>query len=321
MDIKKIGIFLAISGVLLPYTSIYENVKTEITKYSTRTFFWISKQIAKVKINYNHLYNENSLIKGISDWTIQKYKLLEPLMTNKKCEPNYNTWIMKGTLYYSTFSLPENLKYRDYYFSSRFTEFYKNINLNTCGFYNFEKYDSLEDYKIATDCGIYNKLMFDNFYNVHSNHCIKSFLEIKNNSDNSILNKDNFTIMKYDDKTHIVNICKPISEIPKEFEIKHSNIHFISIEYKHPEMETPLFLEIPMSYYIVGNELFSSGFILRCLEYQYTEFKFDNKYEVSLMDNEIRMETLQFGQYVKILEDKYEIINNNNNNNIVYEQQ
>jgi hypothetical protein len=29
------------------------------------------------------------------------------------------------------------------------------------------------------------------------------------------------------------------------------------------------------------------------------------------MDNEIQTETLHIGQYVKILEDKYEIINNN----------
>ncbi len=312
MDIKKIGLFLIISGTLLPlpYSSLYQKFKYGLTKYSTNAFFWASDQIAKIKIKYTHLYNENSLVKSISDWTFNQYKMIEPYFSNKKFEPNYSTWILTGTLYNYAPSSEVKNHYDNYYFSSRLTDYYKqNIKTYENKDYLVERYEYLEDYKLATDRDIYNELMLKHFYDVYSKYSIKSLLEIKNNHDNFILNKDNFVLMKYNDKIHIVKLCNSFTELSYEKKIEKSNIHFISIEYKHPNMENPLFLEIPKSYYIVGNELFSPGFVLRCLEYQYTDFVFDDKYELSLIDNEINMNSINSTQYIKILKDEYGIIN------------
>ena len=236
MDIGQIGFLLMVSGSLIPYTSFYETFKLGVTRYSTHAFFWVNKQIAKLKIKYTHLYNENSSVRFISDWTASKYKSVEHLFTNKKYEPDFSSWVMTGTLYNSDSSSPTNKNRKSYYFSSRFNDYYSNNRKkNMSGFYLIEKYDSLETYKIAKDKDpdIFKKLMTNSYFNSYSNHCIKSILEIKNNADNTIYNKDNFTVMKYDDNTHIVNICKPSYVIPNELNLQHSDIHFISLQYTH----------------------------------------------------------------------------------------
>ena len=81
---------------------------------------------------------------------------------------------------------------------------------------------------------------------------------------------------------------------------------FLSIEYTHPDMKERLVIELDPAVYLVGNEILSSRFILRCLQYQSDEYVFDDRYILDIMDSKIRMLTLTAGEYILIGNTEYE---------------
>ena len=85
-----------------------------------------------------------------------------------------------------------------------------------------------------------------------------------------------------------------------------SRKHFLSIEYTHPDMKESVVIELDPAIYLVGNEILSSRFVLRCLQYQSDEYIFDNGYVLNIMDSKIRMETLKAGEYILIGNTEYE---------------
>ena len=85
--------------------------------------------------------------------------------------------------------------------------------------------------------------------------------------------------------------------------------YFLSIEYSHPCMENKINIEIDPLFYLYQNELFSSIFVLRCLEYQPLPYVFDSEYKLHIMDNEIKMFDLSSNEYIKLNKSGYTIIN------------
>ena len=85
-----------------------------------------------------------------------------------------------------------------------------------------------------------------------------------------------------------------------------SRKHFLSIEYTHPDMKERVVIELDPAIYLVGNEILSSRFVLRCLQYQSDEYVFDDRYVLDIMDSKIRMETLTAGEYILIGNTEYE---------------
>ena len=85
-----------------------------------------------------------------------------------------------------------------------------------------------------------------------------------------------------------------------------SRKHFLSIEYTHPDMEERVVIELDPAIYLVGNEILSSRFVLRCLQYQSDEYVFDDRYILDIMDSKIRMLTLTAGEYMLIGNTEYE---------------
>jgi hypothetical protein len=85
----------------------------------------------------------------------------------------------------------------------------------------------------------------------------------------------------------------------------YSNVKFLYVEYQHPKMnDATIELFIPRSLLVVGNELFSAGFICRWLNYfAESEFVFDNNYILKLMDDSITQYTLLYGDYVVLEKD------------------
>lgn len=88
-----------------------------------------------------------------------------------------------------------------------------------------------------------------------------------------------------------------------------SNVKFISVEYTHPDITSgPLYFEIPRSYYIVGNHLFSNTFILRYLKYYFQQTViFDERYVLRVMDNNINTVELRWDDYCILGENAYNI--------------
>jgi hypothetical protein len=89
-------------------------------------------------------------------------------------------------------------------------------------------------------------------------------------------------------------------------EFTKSRRHFLSIEYTHPDMPERIHIEIDPAVYLVGNEILSSRFVLRCLQYQSKYYVFDDRYVLDIMDSRIRMLTLKAGEYILIGSTEYE---------------
>jgi hypothetical protein len=85
----------------------------------------------------------------------------------------------------------------------------------------------------------------------------------------------------------------------------YSNVKFVYIEYQHPKMNgVTIEIVLSKSLLVVGNELFSAGFICRWLHYfAETEFVFDDNYILSIMDDNINQYTLRYGEYLVLEKD------------------
>jgi hypothetical protein len=93
-------------------------------------------------------------------------------------------------------------------------------------------------------------------------------------------------------------------------ELKLCNYKFLGVEYKCGS-GPPLSIEIPKSHYIVGNEILSKAYILRCLEHQYPiyhnwEFN-EKKYSVCIIDADLNQITITGTQHILLKEDGYVI--------------
>jgi hypothetical protein len=93
---------------------------------------------------------------------------------------------------------------------------------------------------------------------------------------------------------------------------KLSEVSFSFVEYYHPKMVKPLEIVLPGDFYTIGNELFTTAFVLRQLELMNCYFIFDKDYEIHLIDHEIMEIHLKMNQFLVIEEDGYRIINNRN---------
>jgi hypothetical protein len=91
-----------------------------------------------------------------------------------------------------------------------------------------------------------------------------------------------------------------------DVEFVKSRKHFLSIEYTHPDMPERIVIEMDPAVYLVGNEILSSRFVLRCLQYQSENYVFDDRYVLDIMDSKIKMLTLNAGEYILIGNTEYE---------------
>jgi hypothetical protein len=88
-----------------------------------------------------------------------------------------------------------------------------------------------------------------------------------------------------------------------------SSVRFLTVEYCHPRMKTTLLLNLEREYYLEGNHLFSAAFICRMLKYQNSakDYYFDTNYTLKLMDNNINMTELVYGQYVVLEKEGFRV--------------
>ena len=87
-----------------------------------------------------------------------------------------------------------------------------------------------------------------------------------------------------------------------------SSTHFLSVIYKHPEIEKPIELSIKNGWFMEGNEILSASFIHRELAYQSKSFIFDKEYTVQIIDENINIIEIGYYEYIIIKNDSYEII-------------
>jgi hypothetical protein len=87
-----------------------------------------------------------------------------------------------------------------------------------------------------------------------------------------------------------------------------SKVQFLSVLYDHPDIPTgPLRLAVEPSYMMVGNCLLNRIFVLRLLRYQYnkTDFIFDDRYKLIIMDSNIVVSNVESDQGIILESDRY----------------
>ena len=156
---------------------------------------------------------------------------------------------------------------------------------------------------IYRDNNIYRENVFfkeesDEFYN----NFIKS-----NTIKNSNYSIDTLFMIKTDDKWISKLLLQDDLLINSNVEkVKKS---FLSVEYHHPKIGEPIELEINENFYLNENEILSSVFVLRMLEYQSKPFLFDNDYTLKIMDNNVNMFDLKHNDFIYLKQGGYSIKN------------
>lgn len=81
-----------------------------------------------------------------------------------------------------------------------------------------------------------------------------------------------------------------------------SRVRFLSIEYSHPKMNYTVPLELPKCYFVAGNHILSSTFVLRMLAYTVGNagYVFDDDYVLKIMDKNIRYFELKSDQFIEL---------------------
>jgi hypothetical protein len=94
------------------------------------------------------------------------------------------------------------------------------------------------------------------------------------------------------------------------FEFSQSLVEFLEVEYHHPDMEEIIQIQVPNTMMMVDNELFSFAFIGWYLKQLpgYTNYIFDDKYTIHLIDDNINAVVLRSNQYIKLGLGSYEVM-------------
>jgi hypothetical protein len=93
-----------------------------------------------------------------------------------------------------------------------------------------------------------------------------------------------------------------------DIELRKTTGPFLSVEYNHPRSEQTIYIDIPESACLVGNELLSSVYVLRYLVHQYDPYVFGLDYKLTIMDKDVNTFELHSNQYIRITDTGYEVV-------------
>jgi hypothetical protein len=94
-------------------------------------------------------------------------------------------------------------------------------------------------------------------------------------------------------------------------------LHFLTIEYTHPDMSSKILIELPKNMYCKTNRILTPLFVKRYLEHssrehvfgrRNREYVFDNRYKINIMDNCINMFTLRSNQHIYMHNETYKVV-------------
>jgi hypothetical protein len=109
---------------------------------------------------------------------------------------------------------------------------------------------------------------------------------------------------------YVHRVCKRSSDgIANNVELELSDVKFLSIEYKSDREQNTIVLDLNKNDYLVNNEILSSGFVARALNYQIPYSKYDPNYKLKIMDNELKTVEIDATQYIVLKKTHYTIMN------------
>jgi len=89
-----------------------------------------------------------------------------------------------------------------------------------------------------------------------------------------------------------------------------SNVEFLLVEYNHPDMKDTIELDIPSGFYVCNNELLSAAFVLRLLEKQSQKYIYDDRYYLTLLDQNMEKSSLTIHNYIELEKKTFDIKQN-----------
>lgn len=138
-----------------------------------------------------------------------------------------------------------------------------------------------------------------------NNEFINNFLQVYKISKKNELTTNDLILLKLENK-RILKLLNNEQNINLNSE--KTIHHFFNIEYSHPNMDENIEILLNNDYYFENNEVLSSAFVLRYLEYQDKPFVYDNNYKINILDNDVNTIILNSDQYILLNKDNY-IIN------------
>jgi len=128
-------------------------------------------------------------------------------------------------------------------------------------------------------------------------------------SDNAIA--ECLITIKIDGK-YVHRLCNPSTILNDSYItnilLEPSNVRFLSIEYHASDCSYAQVLEIDKNELLINNEILSASYIKRALEYQIPYHRFNNKYTILLMDNNLKTVSLREGEYIVLHKNYYSIM-------------
>jgi hypothetical protein len=136
---------------------------------------------------------------------------------------------------------------------------------------------------------------------------LKKFENVIKENINENTNVDKLYIFK----TPAYILCNVTNKFEKDdakYFVEKSNVKFLSIEYKNPDMREAIRLTLNKDFFQIGNDLLSNAFVLRYLQYQSEHYVYANDYTITVIDDKVNQFTLNSKQYVLLDKNDYKIM-------------
>ena len=239
----------------------------------------------------NDLYYKNNIAKLYIDKVGEILRSIYQFVTRSRMEPLYNPWC-------SIINLKEGVTREQFNDSIEqlWQESYINLNSNELSIYDKNTFFCLN----PIICN--NKTITENTYEMES--CITGILnavfDIWDSTDPCLV------IFKLKHKyISRINLTKR-SENEKKY-LEQTAKYILCVEYTHPEMKNPIFLDIDAGYYLEKKVHCSLNSVYRCLKYQKQSYIFDSNYKLKIFDFMMRNVEMNNKEYMVIGKNDYKI--------------
>lgn len=291
-----------------------------MNNFFIQSFIYTCKSIVFFKNVCDSMYKKWWIVKAITDSSVYLTEYIFCLINFRKMEPFHSKWISKCWMSPDKYSLTQTYLYDEIYkvssethievFSPEFllSDMVKNYYYNI--FYFDEEYgyknkqtkiDPLYITKTINNenepCYLVSRVINSNIHNAEDFSFNETPISENPDSDNSDSEVENVEKETEDNEDETSN---------KKY-LQKSKVKFLSVQYKHPEMDEIVELPVSKEWLIVGNELFTPAFVLRMLSYQSSSYYFDSEYTIQIVDGEINFLKIKFDEYIVLRENSYEI--------------
>jgi hypothetical protein len=247
----------------------------KIINYYTRFQIFIKKYIINSQFIKNCLLPINYFL------YIVKTNIL-----NYKIEPLEGEWVSFGTINYDyEYKTPKFILYPIFKTNFSNAQYYETI------YYGKQKNNS-------------NNVM--DLLQVFQKQFRNKIFQTDNSPINIIKNTSMTTYILYKlNSKYISRYGNPLLKKELPILMTPTTFKFLTIEYHHPNMRTPISIELPKEYYLENNEILFDVFILRMLVYQSKNYVFDKNYTIQIFDENFNSVKLTSQSYILLNKDNY----------------